>query len=91
MKSSPKGQHQNFQEIAYLYNAKIELFTPSPVYLYKRIPLFQSEKGNSLVKIEAFTPSLPLTLHCKDREFPRNFYVVPKWAYSGGGYLHYLH
>ena len=34
-----KGQHQNFGEIPYLYNVKIELLTPSPLYLYRRISL----------------------------------------------------
>ncbi len=32
----------------------------------------------SLQDHQPLTPSPPLSLHCKDREFPRNFDVVPK-------------
>ncbi len=43
------------------------------------------------------TPSPPLSLHCKDREFPRNFDVVPKysqlkrnWTFGNRSYATYL-
>ncbi len=32
-----KGRHQNLTENRYLYSVKIELRTPSPLYLYSRI------------------------------------------------------
>ncbi len=68
-------EHHNFGQISYLYHVKIDLFAPSPVFLYKRISLFPVAKGKFACKDRG---SLPLSLHCKDREFPRNVDVVPK-------------
>ncbi len=41
--------------------------------------------GNSAVKIEGGRGSAVLSLHCKDREFPSNFDVVPKKICKGIG------
>ena len=51
-----KGAHQNFGGISYLYIVKMDCLTPSPVHLYSWISPFQWGKGNSLVKIDNFTP-----------------------------------
>ena len=71
-----KGRHQNFWEIPDLYNSKIEPFTPSPLYLYRRIARCIFHKDHQPPTSDL--PYLYIVLHCKDREFPRNFYVVPK-------------
>ena len=55
---------------------------PPPVYLYSRISFFQWEKGNSAVKNRQLYPLPRLSLQCKDREFPRNFDVVPKFDFT---------
>ena len=47
------------------------------VYLYWRISHFPLKKGNSAVKIDGGRGSRTLSLQCKDREFPRNFDVIP--------------
>ncbi len=57
-------------EIPYLYIVKIEVLTPSPVYLYSRISLFQCEKGNLVVKIDNFTPSPFYLYNVKIGNFP---------------------
>ncbi len=70
MDPPPKGQHQNFGEIPYLYIVKIDILTPSPRLSLE--PNFPYTMGKGKFSC--------LSLQCKDREFPRNFDVVPKFV-----------
>ena len=66
-----KGRHQNFREIPYLYNVKILSILTSefPFFQLKREILFKDRRGWGWTAVP---------LHCKDREFPRNFDAIPK-------------
>ncbi len=79
-----KGRHQNSGEIPYLYIVKIDFLTPSPrLSLQPNFP-FSMGKGKFVCKDRQLYPLPRLSLQCKDREFPRNFDVVPKWLLKLG-------
>ncbi len=59
--ASPIFNGHQFGGKSPIFTMKKKLFTPSQVYLSKRISLLQSEKNSLLIEVEMSSPILPLS------------------------------